>query len=560
MRCKTPVSLGNICTGMNKCYNNTAAMTCPLPEEEFFGQDAQYATSCIPQSFTRLSSSIVVDNNTGLTWETSNKNSNSWSSAKYYCNNTLNNNNYAGFSDWRLPTPREFLSIADNSVYKPAINTNYFQQISNSDALYFWTTQPYGSNQVQLFRPAYGTIFHYNFTQDDSDHVNVVCVRGTALPQASFETQTLNGQDVVKDVSSGLMWQKEYEESKTWQQALDYCKNLTYAGFSDWRLPNKNEAASLLNNDLTETPYSDFPDMPDSNFWTSSNRVDDLARAWTIRFSESDTNNPVKTEQYNVRCVRLGICEEDEFWNRTECIHNPCYENPCSSYTHSTGACFPTDETTYSCSCESGYFWSGTECVNPCADDPCGTEEHTVCTSTSSDTYTCSCNNANQGYIWIDPDSQCQKRKWSFEDDGSDTSSGLISVSGWARMSDLGAKTGSYAKCSTNYGNNGYTSSMTITVNMPEAGTVSFYIRGSAKQYKKVLGSGYSYYGNFYFSIDSSEKISTQEGWSGWTQKTYNLTAGTHTLHFSYEKEEPTFQTDSRGDDRFCIDDLAISY
>src|SRR6202008_569829 len=41
----------------------------------------------------------------------------------------------------------------------------------------------------------------------------------------------------------------------TWQHALDYIKKLNsenYLGFSDWRLPNNNEIASLLNSEQSD--------------------------------------------------------------------------------------------------------------------------------------------------------------------------------------------------------------------------------------------------------------------------------------------------------------------
>jgi hypothetical protein len=56
-----------------------------------------------------------------------------------------------------------------------------------------------------------------------------------------------NGNGTVTDTGSGLMWQKATAPGTyTWQAALSYCENLSLAGHSDWRLPNRNELESLV--------------------------------------------------------------------------------------------------------------------------------------------------------------------------------------------------------------------------------------------------------------------------------------------------------------------------
>lgn len=120
---------------------------------------------------------------------------------------------------------------------------------------------------------------------------------------AAFESSTVNGKVIVTDTETGLIWQKTYGSGKTWQQALDYCENLTYAGHSDWRLPNKNELASLVNYAKYD-PASDFPDMPSQYFWSSSTRSDDTDCAWGVHFGYGGVSSSGKTSSILVRCVR----------------------------------------------------------------------------------------------------------------------------------------------------------------------------------------------------------------------------------------------------------------
>ena len=119
---------------------------------------------------------------------------------------------------------------------------------------------------------------------------------------AAFESATVNGDVIVTDTETGLIWQKTYVV-KTWQQALDYCENLTYAGYSDWRLPNKNELASLMNC-AKRNPASDFPDMPSNDFWSSSTQARYSSYAWRVLFFEGYVNGYNKTKPKSVRCVR----------------------------------------------------------------------------------------------------------------------------------------------------------------------------------------------------------------------------------------------------------------
>ena len=69
--------------------------------------------------------------------------------------------------------------------------------------------------------------------------------------------------EVVKDDIYRLMWQDQqfmdssatvfplsamgdkYNNPMTYDEAVEYCKNLTFAGFDDWRLPTINELLSI---------------------------------------------------------------------------------------------------------------------------------------------------------------------------------------------------------------------------------------------------------------------------------------------------------------------------
>jgi hypothetical protein len=304
-----PVVFGNICTGQTKCYDESAEITCPDEGEAFFGQDAQYAEKgeCIPQKFTVKGSGdekIVFDENLKLEWQQKIPEGDfDWQSAANYCGQE-----YAGSYGWRLPTPKELLLIVDNGKFDPAINTDYFPGTPDE---WFWTSADFVStadtdqNKAWFVRFDKGFLSHKSKTESEKMHVR--CVRGTTLPEGEFETRTIGGDEVVKDSVTGLMWQKTYKDNvKKFADALSTCENLEYAGFSDWRLPNKNELATLANYGKYK-PASDFSGMPENrSFRTSTSDAKSNKNAWYILFSDSDINFGGKSNSDIVRCVRRG--------------------------------------------------------------------------------------------------------------------------------------------------------------------------------------------------------------------------------------------------------------
>ena len=283
---KKAVTIGNICTGIKKCYKTPtlediyshylffpSEISCD--DEEAEGQDAQQAEKgvCLPKSFSIDDTAvenekIVSDSNTGLQWQqTASEERYNFKKAAEYCKKL----NYGGHDDWRLPTVQELASIIDNSKVLPSIDSDYFPNTPVSDEniiFYFWTSSSYADNENH----AWSISFDYGISSRESttDEENFVrCVRGEQMSVNSFKTLVQKGDFIVKDTTSGLVWAADYIGTLHWLEAISYCNNLDYAGYTDWRLPNRNELLSLVNYDKT-MQASDFPELPFKKFWSSS--------------------------------------------------------------------------------------------------------------------------------------------------------------------------------------------------------------------------------------------------------------------------------------------------
>jgi hypothetical protein len=138
-----------------------------------------------------------------------------------------------------------------------------------------------------------------------------------SAPDSRF---TKNGDYTVTDSATGLMWKQCPEglsgadcatgsaATFTWQAALQHAEAAEFAGRSDWRLPNKNELASLVEQRCYD-PAIDlrlFPNTPSSMFWSSSPFADGPYGAWQVTFSGGRVIYGNKDSAYHVRLVRGG--------------------------------------------------------------------------------------------------------------------------------------------------------------------------------------------------------------------------------------------------------------
>jgi len=132
---------------------------------------------------------------------------------------------------------------------------------------------------------------------------------GVPWPNPRF---TVDG-DCVTDNLTGLMWAKSFGPTKTWTDALAYCKQLDLGGHKDWRMPNMREQLSLIDYTLGADSAKaffvprniPFKNVPGST-WTSTTFAPETNCA-TYVSTACYQFKWVKTDQCGVLPVRGGV-------------------------------------------------------------------------------------------------------------------------------------------------------------------------------------------------------------------------------------------------------------
>jgi len=310
-----------VTTGQTTSYDKDGNVIDPVEGETGYGQDADYDKTAF--SFVDNGDGTINDVNTGLMWiSVPEAVKMTYSEALEYVENL----EYAGYSDWRLPTPEELFSLSDFSQGWPYLDTDYFKfnesastapsgigsgpqgneegsveeeeapkpevssdaQTSTSEGPsesaskeggQFWTC---ALSQVEGDERLQGIAFGVNhmtghikaYPADVSDMGKYIRpVRGDIY---GVEDYLDNGDGTVTDNASGLMWMSaDLKECVDWETALEMAENYEYAGYSDWRLPDVKELQSIVD-------YSgSYPAINQNYFQCSENQENQNYYYWT---------------------------------------------------------------------------------------------------------------------------------------------------------------------------------------------------------------------------------------------------------------------------------------
>jgi hypothetical protein len=122
-----------------------------------------------------------------------------------------------------------------------------------------------------------------------------------------------HGDGTLTDTVTGLMWQKSDGGEMTWENAVQYCKQLALAGHIDWRLPDAHESFSILNHQYVN-PSLDvnfFTASAAEYWWSGERQYNDTSKVWVTNAGGGIGNHPRTetisaggTKRFHVRAVR----------------------------------------------------------------------------------------------------------------------------------------------------------------------------------------------------------------------------------------------------------------
>ncbi len=243
-----------------------------------------------------------------------------------------------GYTDWRLPTPRELRSIVNYGAGN-SMDATYFLSTARPN---FWSASTHART------PAYAWVVSFGVDDGGGDgHAHVktnddlarlvrggvqsapsqgACTAGNpnanvvgSTPSADF---TDNGNGTVTHAKTGLMWKRCAEglsgagcatgaaNTMTWSNALAAAESASFAGFTDWRLPNLKELHSIVETCGYDPAINQsiFPATPapafGSVFWSATSSASDPAKAAIFVFGGGGSVPNNKASLMHARLVR----------------------------------------------------------------------------------------------------------------------------------------------------------------------------------------------------------------------------------------------------------------
>ncbi len=160
--------------------------------------------------------------------------------------------------------------------------------------------------------PKTGQTTSYQAGDDGDSEAGWWFRRLVATNRTRFKVLTLAGDDVVIDRATALMWSADAAAAGgnnsnliTWPDAITYAEGLTFAGFSDWHLPNFLELASIVNQEsIPPKIYMGFFSNVMSETWTSTTAMPVTTKAYAVDFGWGDIYPAFKTVELLILCVR----------------------------------------------------------------------------------------------------------------------------------------------------------------------------------------------------------------------------------------------------------------
>lgn len=287
-------------------------------------------SSSIASRFS-LVQTCVSDSNSGLTWQKLPGLTKSYTDLAAYVT-AEGVAKTCGLTDWRLPSVNELLGLMNTSV-TTGNPLNADADVSGDRMMTkYWTseTSAVASVDAWLVDTANGATVDVAIK---NSALSVRLVRGGVSTPTSCDNAdsrfVAQAGDMVNDRVTKLMWKKcaeGYTNSACTSGTLRTVTSKTQVtnilaenntldssigrGYSDWRVPTKNELASLVNRTCSSPALLStiFPNIGLLNYVTATVDADaPTTRLWSVNFTDGSIGPSLLGGPFSIRLVRTGF-------------------------------------------------------------------------------------------------------------------------------------------------------------------------------------------------------------------------------------------------------------
>ncbi len=268
--------------------------------------DLQKGHSWPPRFTIQTDTNLVVDNLTGLMWtRDATLGHSGWDFAVADCYLS----HLFTYDDWRLPSVREMESLMDLGESSPVlpighpfvnVGTNYWTGTSDVvDPSQAWVVSLSGGTIVKLdltnstlaYWPVrtHTTLAPAPVPKTGQTNILIAGDDGHLQPGPPWPIprfSVMADTNLVFDNLVGRMWSRQagIGPLSTWSNAVATCNAFELGDYTDWRLPNRKEAWSLVDFGSASYIPAGHPFSGGGGFayWTSTTYDSNPARAWNL--------------------------------------------------------------------------------------------------------------------------------------------------------------------------------------------------------------------------------------------------------------------------------------